>query len=418
MMEKKIKIENIIVLIIILLTYVIYKVYPSLENLLFWTNIIFCLLICIKSKLSLFSLKTLLLNYVLVSAYFQQNTGESYGLLQMSLYELNYMTMNILVLIYDIIMYIFIINTNILEKEKEKFSKEYKFANISTYILCLLAIIFTIVHIPNLDFTFSTINRFQSLLPGQCWNHAAIICLLLVMPKIKENHFVKLTYIFSILWFLLHGERVDVIGLLTVCLLFFSSKSISKFNFKSIKRYFKYVILIFVIITSMVYIGERRANIVDMNTDRILKKVLIQNTAADLAYVYNLSIKYPEDYGYLMGKSYANYIGEIIPFIKTNNTTELIITETYYSPGGAFLLSEPYMNFGVIGVILFAVVEMLLLNVILKRESKYSFYLYVFLIAANFRISWYGLNYIVTGLLYLLPILYLLGNMLDRRFKK
>jgi len=73
------------------------------------------------------------------------------------------------------------------------------------------------------------------------------------------------------------------------------------------------------------------------------------------------------------------------------------------------------MNFGIFGIVGFEILELYFLRVIIKSKKRYSFFLYLFLVATTFRTSWYGIGYIETGIVYILPILYILTNFLDKR---
>ena len=115
---KNIKIENVILILLLLSTLCSIYVFNQNLNILFIANILICILTCIKSKFSIFSLKSLLINYVLVSIAFQYNTGESYGVLEINKYYLYYGKINFLALIYNIILYLFVVNTNIVKQEE------------------------------------------------------------------------------------------------------------------------------------------------------------------------------------------------------------------------------------------------------------------------------------------------------------
>ena len=110
----KVKKENIVLILIVVLFAMIYILSELNPNVLFATNIIICIFICIKAKFSLFSIKSFLINYVLIAVAFQYNTGKSYGLLSMGIYPLRYDMMCGLALIYNCIMLVYLINSNIL----------------------------------------------------------------------------------------------------------------------------------------------------------------------------------------------------------------------------------------------------------------------------------------------------------------
>lgn len=169
----------------------------------------------------------------------------------------------------------------------------------------------------------------------------------------------------------------------------------------------------------MVFLGELRAdNIEDMTITDIARKTLVQNTAADVGYVFNTSIEYAETNELLMGRTYTIYFIKLIPFLDSNVRAGKILNETYWTPGGEFILSEPLMNFGIVGVLLFQVLEFSVYAAILSKKSKYRFFLYSFLILAVFRTSWYGWMYIEKAIVYFIPIIYWITKILDNTQNK
>lgn len=410
MIRKKQLLCNIIDISIVIFISLMYFVLNKNPNIIFFGNILFCVLICFRAKFSLYSIKMILIDYVLISVFFQYNFNVSYGVLQNNLYDLNYTTINALVFIYSLIINFYLINSNFLKIEKEKQTLEYEFSKRSCIILSIIAIIFSIVAFPHIG---KVAPRFDSLLPGNGWNHVVIISLLLLLPVFNKYNFVKFSYAFCIFWFLIQGERVDMIGLIFCLIIILGTKKLKQQNKNKILNIVKYAFLFFLIFFIMIFIGERRAGNKNLNMTQLIQKVLIQNTAADVGHVYNVSILYRKDHGLLYGKSYLEYIKNAIPMFPSN-TIDKRLEKEYFSPGGAFLLSEPYMNFGVIGVIIFAISDVLIIGFITKRKTKYSYFLYLYIFAAVFRTSWYGLWYMETGIIYILPILYIIANNIGR----
>ena len=164
----------------------------------------------------------------------------------------------------------------------------------------------------------------------------------------------------------------------------------------------------------MVYLGEARANNTnDITLSKVLRKVLVQNTAADVAYVYNSSIDYYMSNNLLLGKSYQEYLIETIPLLDSDIRIDKMLAENYNAPGGQFILSEPLMNFGILGIVVFAIMEMFIYYKILSKNNRYRFFLYCFLILTVFRTTWYGLVYIEKAIIYFIPIIYFITKFLD-----
>lgn len=400
--------------IVVFFTTIIACIFYSIlktPNIIFIANIFIMICILIKAKFSYFSMKAFIMNYILVAVFFQYVTGKSYGILERTNMNLYYFEMNILIYLYNIISYIWISYTKILDNESELLKENYNLKKFSTYFCCILAIVTTIIAFPGLPFDKAYVtNRFNGLLPGNAWNHIAMVSLLFLLPNLKKNNIVKITYIFVIFWFLSHYERVDIIGLLLTCFIYFLVR----------KRTIKFKTYIFVgliaitTIFTMVYLGEARVDeskkisITDM-----FRKTLVQNTAADIGYVFNSSIEYVKNEELLKGKTYGTYILELLPFVDSNQRCDKILNEKYNAPGGEFILSEPIMNFGLIGGIVFQLVEFGIYTIILSKKSKYRFFVYIFLIMTVFRTSWYGWVYIEKAIVYFIPIIYFITKLLD-----
>ena len=413
-MEKNKLLKNLPLFIINFFIIVFYLLFIN-YNIILIGNIVLTFFIVLKSKFSLFSIKAILIIYVLIAIAFQYNTGISYGLLQMDLYPLKYGIINVSIYLYLIILYFFITNTDILDSERKKINKKVFNNNFFIFICCITAIAFSIVAFPSLNFTFGSGVRFNSLLPGNAWNHVVVISLIMILPNLKDNKLVKLTYLFCIFWFLIHSERVDMIGVIFLVFVYFSNKiDIKKLN-KKLKNINKIILLILIVLV-FVIIGEvRSGRKIDLSFEYLCNKILIQNTAADVGYVYNVSIIETENNGYNYGETYLNYIYEIIPFIKSNYDASSYLRSNYSTAGGIFILSEPYMAFGLIGVIIFAIIEFIILNIILKKDGNYTYYIYLYLLATPFRVCWYGLVYIEKGIIYIIPLMLILRKILKKR---
>lgn len=402
--------KMIFALIISIFTIIAYLILKT-PIVIFIANMIIMLLIIIKAKFSYFSMKIVLINYVLIAVTFQYLTGKSYGILEKSPINLYFLEINILIYLYNIITYLWIKLTNILQKEKEILKNNVYIGKISTYILCILAIATSIIAFPGLPFDKEyTFNRFSGLLPGNAWNHIAIVALLFLLPNFRKKNVVKLTYLFVIFWFLSHYERVDVIGLILFCFIYVMVK---KYKI-DIKTYVGIGLIGVMTFFCMIYIGEARVNNSNnMSLSDIFRKVLVQNTAADVGYVFNSSIEFVKNEELLKGKTYSTYILKLVPFLDSDLRCDKILNKMYAAPGGEFILSEPIMNFGFFGVIVFQIIEFFIYTIILSKNTNYRFFLYSFLMMTVFRTTWYGWIYIEKAVVYFIPIMYVLTKFLN-----
>ncbi|UPS60000.1 O-antigen polysaccharide polymerase Wzy [Lactobacillus delbrueckii] len=272
---------------------------------------------------------------------------------------------------------------------------------------CLVAIACSIIEFPRLPFTsVSSAARFATLLPGTGWNHLALIAMLFLLPSLKHSKQVKWTYIFVIFWFLSHGERVDMIGFL-ILLLFLYLK-----NHKiTISTLIKSIVVALIIFLVFSYIGERRGGADNITLGSLFEKLFKQNTASDVGYVFNISCDYIKKYPLTHGKLLIFYLEQIIPDLaipSVQNCGDIFLGARYAYPGGAYILTEPLLDFGVLGVLIIPNVYLGLIYMFLKNKRQYKFYVYIFLGATVLRYVWYGMEYIETALVWFIPFFYYL----------
>ena len=276
-------------------------------------------------------------------------------------------------------------------------------------LFCALALLFIFIYYPPSLLRFGNTERFYHLLPGDFWNHLALVLLLLCLPNLKKSIFVKFSYLLFVIWCAVRGERVDILGLLIITVIYLlKTKTIS------LKSFF---ILLTSLLIIMVFIGTYRVGNQFSSLYDIFNDVVIQKTSADIGYIYNISIQYVQKYSYLLGKSYINYIYEIIPGTTSIYDASNILMDIYGHPGGIFVLSEPYMNFGIFGAFIYSILENQLMCIIIKSKSKISAIYYLFYFMTSFRYIWYGVRYVETATIYLIPCLYLLIKCLNNSFK-
>ena len=119
---KKNKIIINAVILLLLFMYLFSFYYGSKSfNISFVITMLTMVIILFNSKLSIFSLKIICINYVLLPLFYQYNYGYSYGLLEM-VNPIHYMELITCVFIYNIIWLFLLCNTNILKYEQKKIS--------------------------------------------------------------------------------------------------------------------------------------------------------------------------------------------------------------------------------------------------------------------------------------------------------
>ena len=397
---------------IILLFNVLFFITKNV-NLIFLSNIFLSLIIVLKCKFSFFSLKTILINYILSPCFFQYNFSHSYGILESYGTTINFFEMNFIILIYNLIWYFLLSNSKLLEYEKKLINNKPKISKTTAYIFCIIAIISTTIRFQDILFP-GNYDRFTSLLPGNGWNHVAMLSSIFAFSFLKKDFIVNITYLFVGFEFLSHYERVDIIGLLFFCIIFILN------NIPTILKKKKNIILIIIIFIvtfgGLSYIEDKRSN---SSTNNLIEKVLIQKTATDVAYTYNVAIEDVKKNELYYGKTYISYLEGAIPLRSSKYDVEYLLNEKYHTAGGNYLLNEPIINFGFIGIVIFAFAEYLLLTFILNNKYKdYCYYVYGIITLSTFRIVWYGLSYVETTILFILPAFYILSIISNKLLKE
>ena len=402
-----------LVSIVIILALLIITQAPTV-NVLIILNCLIGIVTVLSAKVSLLSLWSLVSNYTYLNVVHYYFASNGYGLLALTdKSSLHILEMSKYLLILNLSLLFWSMFTMFSSREDDLL-KTYSFEaleknNSRQFInfACLVAIACSIIEFPRLPFTsVSSAARFATLLPGTGWNHLALIAMLFLLPSLKHSKQVKWTYIFVIFWFLSHGERVDMIGFL-ILLLFLYLK-----NHKiTISTLIKSIVVALIIFLVFSYIGERRGGADNITLGSLFEKLFKQNTASDVGYVFNISCDYIKKYPLTHGKLLIFYLEQIIPDLaipSVQNCGDIFLGARYAYPGGAYILTEPLLYFGVLGVFIIPNVYLGLIYMFLKNKRQYKFYVYIFLGATVLRYVWYGMEYIETALVWFIPFFYYL----------
>jgi hypothetical protein len=378
-------------------------------------NLFFVALIVYKAKISYFSIKSIIINYILLPIFYQYNRGMSYGVLESSSFDLHYFEINLFIMIYNILTLFFIYKFNLEKKEMILIrSIDHRNSKNAVLFCSIVAIVCTLLLFPSLPFNFEVSGaRLSAVLPGQAWNHFVIVALIYMVNDLKYSNLARFTYAFCIFWFLTHYERVDIVGLIVMLFIVLITQKFSHINLKKI---FKITAITIALIVLLNLIGDIRGNAAyNFSIGDALENLIVQNTASDLGYVFNVSIEYYKNNPPLLGSSYITYIIKLLPFMSNNSTVASILNATYGTPGGEYILSEPLMNFGIKGIIIFTFAEFSIYKYLLKKPTKARFIIYLLLICSAFRTSWYGIYYIERALVLFIPFLYIVVGILNSK---
>ena len=108
-------------------------------NYMFWAVFSTAGAVLILAKFSVFSLATIILTYITVPVYFQDNFGTSYGILQAMDTPLYAKEIYSIIFFYLIVLYLFLKFSLLLNAEKKNLSKQFFYQRYSSYFfLCSL----------------------------------------------------------------------------------------------------------------------------------------------------------------------------------------------------------------------------------------------------------------------------------------
>lgn len=378
-------------------------------ELLFIMNSIEVCIIIYFCKFSILSLLSIFVYYPSISLRHQYLTGQSYGLLQSTTnsgMRLNYGEIQFSIFLFLSTLLILINLTNFLEIERGIQYCKLNLTDNTEIVLCIFAIFAMFIAFPTLPFIYNSVNRFSSLLPGNAWNHLTISTLCILVLNKNKRFISYFTIVLVSFWFLSHFERVDIIGfILGVILLTYVNSKIKI----SIKKFILGITVVFVVLLLMVFVGEKRAGVSEISFGYLVSKLFVQNTSADLMYVFNVGILTTQMSGFFHGSTLVHFFYDAIPLFEAENINS-IIRQHYYTPGGEHLLLEPYMNFGKVGIVLFTVFLFVLFYTLIKKKTKMRYIYYFFFLSTIPRISWYGISYIETASIFFIPFLIFMIN--------
>lgn len=370
---------------------------------LFLIDMFLLFLIVYKAQFSLITIWAIVPNYTLMCVFYYYVTDIAYGKLAF-IHNLQYNKMCELLILYNCVLVLFTYFSSFLDYEKGIYEKDIKIDNISANICALLAVVMAYIAFPSFNFTFDNTNRFNALLPGHFWNHFSVILLIFSVGNLKKSRLVRICYCVVIMWFLLHSERVDILGLILFLLIRYCSKKKYQFSLKTMSIVSCVCIAIFLL---FIYIGNIRAGEqFVVSTSGFMQSFFTQSTASDLGHVFNGTLEYVDQKGLLYGETYITYLQGIIPMLEQPLRAGHIIESYYHTAGGELILTEPYLNFGFLGIVIIIPIYVCMVLKIIRKNSMYNRIVFYFLTVAAIRYLWYGLTYIETGIIYLIPLTY------------
>ena len=391
---------------------------------LFFENPLFCLImvfiqaffIILKCRVSLFTVMIVLVNFCLLTQYFALTGYIITGVLVVFGVPIYFNELYFCTILFNYIISIFVYNTNCLKNEKVLFSRKIEISPVLQNSLIIASIIITLLVFPSMP-SLSSFgnNRFESgILPFGGWSIIPHLFIAITFFSRKRTKFSILAAGFIIFWYVFHGERVDSIGLLVfMALLYYYDNTKNDNRIKRIKIAFY---SIFIVLTFII-VGIMRSGIKDFSFSLLLEKILIQDTACDVTYVFNCSVDSLYKGIMFSGYTYKSYVINLIPLVNDPYSFQTYIKNYYYTVGGGLIFAEPIANFGFVFLALFLVLFFITISLLLKYQNCYATFSYTCLTISIFRIMWYGLNYPIISLVYFIPFVIIMNNFLLRKYE-
>ena len=364
-----------------------------------------------KAKFSFVSVFVFILNYCLIPEFIAYGGGVVPGLLGLNYIKTYYFELFYCCTALNLISGAFVFYTNFLKNEKAIYSTNYNFSTITVRVMAVVSIILTILIFPYLSFGFDTTNRFNSgIISFSGWSCIPFFLLSLGLLSKKCKKMVYGTTLFVCFWYVLHGERVDVLGLFVFFILvyFNSGEQVSKNRFK-IKFKMGIIALSFFII--LIFVGVARSGN-EFSFIYVIQSLFAQQTACDVVNVFNAAVDSCYRNKLFKGITYLSYLINCIPMVEDKYSFERLISKAeYHSVGGGLFFAEPIANFGFAFCVFEIILYFFLINKLIKRKTQYRSLVFAELCLSIFRTAWYGLNYPIVTILYFVPFVLVFNNM-------
>lgn len=398
-------------LILITLGLIISSITNDSIIILIYIDLIFIFYAFLYFKYSIYSLIILLSNYPifpLIYAFYFNKGASSLGL---NTLEIHIQKILITILIFNIITIIFVHTTKVLKSEKRLLKSSYNISKPEIFLFTCIVILYIAILLPHIPFIDP--NRSDALLKGGAWNYTGLCAFAFLTAKgFKENKLATILFFVIILWNIGNYARADVVGLIV----FYFVRYIVLNRLPTYKKV-RYFTMLLVIFLFAIFVGEYRVS-TNFNNNifvsfvnsfgSLVQDVLNQPTAADIIHIYNVGIDYVQNVGLLHGSTYKFYIYSFVPFLgqyyADSNLFTNVLSNYYFNRGGGFFLTEPYLNFGIWGVMLYTIAFNIVLYIILKKNNLQNYIYYVCTWIVVFRLQWYGLIYIERSFLQIIPL--------------
>lgn len=409
--RKKIHVKklNVLEFILILLFSFIPLFYKSPITAML-ISIVQTIVIIRKAKFSFFSIFVFLINFCLLQEFFAYSGFSVYGILGSGWIDIYFYELCSCSYMLNVIVFVIITMTNVIENEKSLYTFRFDFSKNTITIITVIALIITVLIFPTLPGNFSTTNRFSNgYLSFTGWSCIPFFFVAIGILSGKRKKFVYLSAIFIMGWYVLHGERIDAIGLIIFIMLWYFN--IKKRDFRD---YYKYAILLFCIIIALIIVGLYRSGY-NITLKTVFNGIIIQATACDVTSVFNAAVDLELNGQAFKGTTYLSYLVNCVPLLNDSYSFQRLIMKVYPSAGGSLFFAEPIANYGYVFCFFITVLYFIAIRQVIKKHTIYRTLIYIELCLSIFRMAWYGLNYPMTTILYFVPFIIVLDKMLKRK---
>lgn len=363
------------------------------------------IMVCWKAGLSFMSAFCFIVNYSLLPQYIAYTGGNVYGLLGLGYIKIYFFELCYCCYALNTVIYAFIVFTSFIQNERKVFKKDYNFSYTTVILLSITAILLTLLIFPDMSFGFDGENRFDSgIISFSGWSCIPFFLLSLGLLSKKRKKTVYSATGFVCLWYMMHGERVDVVGMLFFfAMVYFHSKKRRKQDIISVALVGMFLVAV------LLAIGSWRGGD-SFSIQNLISSIVVQSTVCDVTNVFNASVDTFYKGNVFGGITYLSYLINCIPRMPDSYSFQCLIGETYRSAGGGLFFAEPIANFGFILTSVEILLFVYFVYYITKKQTKYRSLIYAELCLSIFRSAWYGLNYPIVTILYFIPAVLLLNK--------
>ena len=308
--------------------------------------------------------------------------------------------------------------TKVIDNEKQIYKQKIEISKNTMYLYSTISFCLIFLAYPSIPTMNTLLSRDKGIVSSSLFVPIALLFLSITIDYFKKNHFIKIITIIDMVWVILHGDRVIVLGFCVYLILKYMNDGQIKLNkIRNILFNKKTVVvtigIIVAILLSLRVQTTRIGNSYSVNIVDLGMSILKQGTAADVVHCFNCATDMWKNGTALHGYTYISYISNILPKANESYNPSLILMKKYNTLGGGLFFTEPMMNGGIILCIVHSMIFLLILVWLFSKKTKYRSYMVIPFAILIFRFAWYAsLAGLVKMLIYYVPILYFTSKIL------